>query len=133
MDKKRAQEYLIAQLKAEDNLVGFFQAVKPVSFIWILFIGPLALLGMKYYIVAVSEQGVFFHRLNVWGKFAGYDFFHFDDIESVSVKDGFLQKPMYYFFKNGRKLKIKAQLKGSSKIAKLDEATLSYLQERVAA
>lgn len=131
MDKNMAFEHINENLSQGDVLVGFFQATQSFK-LWLFFlIGPLAVLSMKFYFVAVTQRGIYFHRLNFWGKFADYDFFQFDEIENVEMGDGFLQKPMQYFFKNGRKLKLKAQLKGTQKVAKLDEETLQYLNKHL--
>jgi len=132
MNKNMAFEHINENLSQGDVLVGYFQATQSFK-LWLFFlIGPLAVLSMRFYFVAVTQRGVYFHRLNFWGKFADYDFFQFDEIENVDIGDGFIQKPMRYFFKNGRKLKLKAQLKGTQKVAKLDEETLQYLTEHLA-
>lgn len=131
MNKNQVLEHINEPVQQGDVLVGFFQATQSFK-IWLFFlIGPLAVLSMKFYFVAVTQQGIYFHRLNLWGKFSDYDFFTFDEIQNVEMGDGYLQKPMRYYFKNGRKLKLKAQLKGSQKVAKLDDETLEYIKKRL--
>jgi hypothetical protein len=43
------------------------------------------------------------------------------------LSKGLLQAPLKFTFSNGRKLKLKAQLKGMEKVAKLDDRTKEYL------
>ena len=62
-------------------------------------------------IIAASEKGMYFHRLNLFGKFTGFDFFTYQEINQVKFGKGWLQRPTMFLFFNGRKLKVKAQLK----------------------
>ena len=131
MKKEDARLHIEQHLEPGDSLVGFFQAIQPFKW-WLFFlIGPLGVLSMKFYFVAVTRQGITFHRLNLLGKFAGLDRFSFDEIEHVKIGKGLLQRPLRFFFKNGRKLYVKGQLKGVEKIAKLDEATQRFIEEHV--
>lgn len=131
MKKEDARQHIEQHLEPGDSLVGFFQAIQPFKW-WLFFlIGPLGVLSMKFYFVAVTQKGITFHRLNLLGKFAGQDSFAFEDIESVKIGKGILQRPMKFLFKNGRKLYVKGQLKGVEKIAKLDEATQRFIEEHV--
>lgn len=100
--------------------------------IWLfLLVGPLAAFGMKHYFVAVSERGIYFFRLKLWNKFLPADFFAYEEIASVKIGKGMLQRPMKFTFNNGRKLSIKAQLKGVEKVAKLTEASQGYIESRI--
>ncbi len=131
MKKEEIRQHIEQHLKPGDSLVGFFQAIQPFK-LWLFFlIGPLAVFSMKYYFVAVTQQGISFHRLSLLGKFAGQDDFAYADIEKAKIGKGMLQRPMRFFFKNGRKLYLKGQLKGVEKIAKLDEATQRFIEEHV--
>lgn len=131
MKKEDALHHIEQHLEPEDSLVGFFQAMQPFKWWLFLLIGPLAVLSMKYYFVAVSRKGVSFHRLSMLGKFAGHDMFAFDDIESVKIGKGILQRPMTFRFRNGRKLYLKGQLKGVDRVAKIDEATQRFIEDHV--
>jgi hypothetical protein len=132
MNKEKAQEHLENSLTQDDVLIGFFYAVQPFK-IWLFFlIGPLAVLSMKHHFVGVSEKGMYFHRLNLLGKFTDHDFFKYDEIESLKIGKGMLQRPMRLKFKNGRDLELKAQLKGVDKVAKLNEATQKHMEKNIA-
>jgi hypothetical protein len=131
MNKDQAKKHIEENLVDGDSLIGFFQAVSPLN-IWLLFlIGPLSLLSMKTYFLAVTEKGISFHRVNLLGKFKEHDFFEFDDIESVEIGKGVLQRPMKFLFKNGRKVKVKAQLKGVEKVAKLLPDVQKYIETNI--
>lgn len=132
MKKETAQEHIKLNLIEGDSLISFFQAVQPIK-IWLFFlIGPLAVLSMKMYFLAVTEKGLYFHRLSLLGKFNGFDFFAYDEIESVVIGKGVLQRPMKFQFRNGRTLKIKAQLKGVEKIAKLTSEAQQHIELNIA-
>lgn len=132
MNKQQAEEHLLANLKEGDAIVGFFQAVSPAN-IWLLFlIGPLFILSMKIYFVAISQQGIYFHKLSLLGKFKECDFFAFSEIENVAIGKGLLQRPMKFLFKNDRKLKLKAQLKGVEKVAKLTADVQQHIEANIA-
>ena len=131
MNKDKAQQHISACLNDGDDLIGFFQAIEPPK-IWLFFLlGPLAILSMKSYFVAVGEQGVYFHRLNLLGKADTHDFFSFDEIEHLKVGNGVLQRPMWFSFNNGRKIKIKGQLKGVEKVAKLTPEVQAHLEKQI--
>ncbi len=132
MKKEEAQTHIELHLTEGDSLISFFQAVQPFK-IWLFFlIGPLAVFSMKTYFMAVTKKGLYFHRLNLLGKFSGMDFFPFDEIESVAIGKGILQRPMRFQFRNGRKLKVSAQLKGVEKIAKLTAEAQQHIEQNIA-
>ena len=132
MDKETARKHIEKNLRPGDSIVGFFYAIKPWS-LWLFFlIGPLAILSMKYFFVAVTERGVYFHRLNMFGKFADNDFFGFREIRNVKIGKGIIQRPMKFRFNNDRSLKIKAMLKGVEKVAKLTESTQRHIESNIA-
>tara|TARA_A100001015_G_scaffold312144_1_gene416727 strand:- start:838 stop:1242 length:405 start_codon:yes stop_codon:yes gene_type:complete len=131
LKKEIAEKHIVENLAQDDELVGFFEAVQPFKF-WLFFvIGPLAVLSMKNYFVAVTKRGVCFYRLNLLGKFAGSDFFKFNDIENVKIGNGILQRPFLFQFKNGRKLKINALVRGVEKISKLNDNVQKYIESNV--
>jgi hypothetical protein len=94
-------------------------------------IGPLAILSTKTYFVAVTTKGVYFHRLNLFGKFAGIDFFEFGEIENVKMGIGMIQRPMKFQFKNARNIKFYPMLRGGNKKAKLTEITQKYIENNI--
>lgn len=119
MKKEKAKEYIMGKLDEGDSLIGFFQAMKPPNYWLVFLLGPIFFLSMRVYFVAVTEKGIFFHQLGMLGNFKTHDFFEFAEIESVKIGEGVLQRPMKFVFKNSRKLKLKAQLKGVESVAKL--------------
>jgi len=131
MNKETAKEHILKNLIQGDSLIGFFVAQQSFK-IWLFFlIGPLAVLSMKSYFVAATQKGIYFHRLNLLGKFADSDFFEFNEIESIKISRGILQCPMIFKFKNGRSIKIKAQLKGIERVAKFTEETRQHIQNNI--
>jgi len=133
VDKATAHKHIQQNLDRGDKLVGFFYAIQPVKFWLFLLIGPLAFLSMKSYFVAATESGLTFYKLNMLGKFAHRDHFPYNEIGSVKIGSGLLQRPMGFVFKNGRKFKLKAQWRGVDKVAKLTEDMLAYLERRIPA
>lgn len=131
MNKEKAQEYIEKNLEKSENLIGFFFAVRFPK-IWLFFlIGPLAALSMKNYFIAVTSRGIYFHSLNMFGKFSTSDFFEYNEIKNVKIGKGFLQKSMMFQFGNGRSLNIKAQLKGVEKVAKITEEVENYIRNNI--
>jgi len=131
MNKQDAREYIEKNLNVDDTLVGFFQAIRPPK-IWLFFlIGPLFILSMRSYFVAVTEKGISFYRLSLLGKFKEHDFFEFSEIENVKIGKGLLQRPMIFTFTNNRKIKVKAQLKGVEKVAKLLPDVQDYIEKNI--
>ncbi|VVS95516.1 hypothetical protein [Desulfoluna spongiiphila] len=131
MNKEQAQEHIESCLKENESLVGFFQAMELPKF-WLYFIiGPLAAISLKTYFLGVTETGLYFHKLSLLGKFNNYDFFRFDEIESVKIGKGFMQRPMTFRFKNNRKIKIKAQLKGVEKVAKMSTDVQQHIEKNI--
>ena len=124
-------EQILPNLKSNEELIGFFQAQYMASYWWFLLVGWLVFFTLRYYYVGTTDKGIHLHKLSFWGKPDNYDFFSWDEIEKLEFKDGFLQAPLKLKFKNGRKLKLKAQLKGVEKIAKLDEKTKVFLLSKI--
>ena len=131
MTKEEAHQHIQEHLETDDTLKGFFTAIEPAKLWLFLLIGPLAFLSMKQYFIAVSENGIYFHKMGFFGKFTTHDFFTFKEIENVKIGKGLLQRPMKFLFKNGRSMKIKAQLKGVEKVAKLTEEIQEHLEKNI--
>ena len=131
MNKEKTKLHIEKNLHDGDSLVGFFQAISPPKY-WLLFlIGPIFLLSMRIYFIAVTEKGISFHKLSFLGKFKEHDFFEFNEIESVKIGKGLLHRPMKFVFTNNRKIKIKAQLKGSEKVAKLLPDVQKHIESNI--
>lgn len=132
MKKEVAKEHILEELRNGDELVGFFMAQSPFPIWWFLLLGPLGMLFMKTYFIAVTKNGINFHKLSLMGKFkSDGDFFKFDEIKNVKIKDGMMQRPMIFILNNGVKVKIKAQKKGFERVAKLDEKTLQHIEDNI--
>lgn len=128
MNKEQIKnDFILPRLKQGEELVGFFQASYTPSIGWFFLIGPLTFLSMRIYYVAVTNQGLHLHKLGFLGKAETYDFFSYAEISKIKLGKGFLQAPLQLVFSNGRKLALKAQLKGVDKIAKLDDRTRKFL------
>lgn len=131
MDKEKIKNDLILpHLNQDEELIGFFQATYLPSFWWFLLIGPFIALGMRIYYVAVTNRGLHLYKLNFFGKQDTYNFFSYNEITKINLGDGLIQAPLQLSFSNGKKLTIKAQLKGMDKIAKLDDKTRKFLQDQ---
>ena len=131
MKKESAKQHIETTLQDGDSLVGFFQATAFPSIWWFLLTGPFAFIGMKFYFLAVTNRGLSFHRMNLLERFVEHDFFEFDEVESMSIGKGLLQRPIRFLFKNGRKVKVKAPLKGVEKVATLTPDTQQYLEQAI--
>ena len=131
MDKDKVKQHIQKHMEQDDVLIGFFYTQQALKIWLFVLIGPFAAFSMKFYFVGVTKKGIHFHRLNLFGKFADHDFFKYDEIENVKIGKGLLQRPMKFQFKNGRNLKLKAQLKGVEKVAKLNEVTQVYIENNI--
>ncbi|GLT18081.1 hypothetical protein GCM10007938_18590 [Vibrio zhanjiangensis] len=131
MKIEQVQAHIEEHINDGDSLVGFFQAMSMPSYWLILLFGPLIFCGLKVYFLAITEKGISFHKLSFWGKFKEHDFFEFNEIESVDIGKGFLQRPMTFKFKNTRKIKLKAQLKGAKNVARLQPAVQEHIEKSI--
>jgi len=131
MNKEQIKNDLILpRLKQDEELIGFFQATYTPSLVLLLLSGLLWGMGMRTYLVAVTNQGIHLHRLSLFGKPETYNFFSYAEISEIKLGKGFLQAPLQIVFSNGRKLTLKAQLKGIGKVAELDDKTREFLLSR---
>lgn len=133
MNKEKVLTYIKQHLSSKEDFIGFFQAQKKPG-LWLYFmIGPLSLLAIRAYFIAVTDKGIHFHRLNFFGKFSGHDFFSFEEITKIKTRKGMIKLPIVFFFSNGRKLKIKALKKGRKNVARIEDSTLDYIKKRIQA
>jgi len=130
MKKEQILEHIEQELEENELLIGFFMAQYKPSYWFLVLIGPLWALGIRVHYIGVTERGLYFHKCNILGKITGFDFFSYDEIESVYFGKGLLQRPMKFLFKNNRKLKLSAQLKGVEKIPKLTPDIQDYIQKK---
>jgi hypothetical protein len=131
MKKEVVQTYIESQIASDDELIGYFFAIQPFKLWLFVLIGPFAIFTMKYLYVAVTKNSIVFYPLNIFGKFSGADSFAYKEIESVKISKGILQRPMVFTFASGRVLKLKAQLKGSSNVAKITGPVQQYIEEHI--
>lgn len=129
MKKDKVENHIIEYLNSGETLTGFFFAQKMYNFWLYMLVGIFAMFSIKQMYVALTNKGVHFFFVNLLGGFANHDFFSFSEIETVSFGKGFMQRPVEFRFSNGRKLKIKAQLKGAKTIAKItDEIQAEFMK-----
>ncbi|GEM_PF-7058992 len=131
MKKNDVKQLISNHLKQNESFVGCFVAMYRPSLWWSLLIGPFLFLGMKNYVVGISDQGMHIILLNFLGKPDQHNFLNFSEIRSFHSSKGFLQIPLKFEFKNGRILKIRAQRKGIDSIAKISEEILEYLRKKI--
>ncbi len=130
MDKEKFKnDFILPRLKKDEELIGFFQATYVPSLWWIFLIGPFAVFGTKIYCVAVTNQGLHLYKLNFFSnsKIDVYNFIPYSEISEIKLGNGFLQAPLKLVLVNGKKLVLKAQLKGIDKLAKLEDKTKEFL------
>ncbi len=112
MKAEKVLEYINNTLDESDELIGYFFGQEFNIGIYLIF-GPLSMLKMKRYYIAVSQNGVHFHRVNLLEKICQSDFFSFDEIDEIKIsKKGVIQKKIEFTFKNGRSVKVKSPIKG---------------------
>ena len=132
MSKDEAKEHILENLSEDDSLVGFFIAQGAFPIWWFVLLGPFGALFIKTYYIAVTSKGINFYRLSLMGKFKDDgDFFTFDEIQNVKIKKGIVQRHMLFTFKDAVKVKIKAQLKGLDRVAKLTEETQQFIEKNI--
>lgn len=127
MKKEKAQEEIQKQIQEDETLIGFFYAVKGGEFWKFFLFGPIIAFTFKYYYIAVTKKGIYFFRLSMFGKFKGKDFFSFDEFLGVIFKKGVIQQPVVFQLQNGKKIAVKAQLKGAKSVPKLDEEVREHI------
>jgi hypothetical protein len=132
IDKREAEAFIKSNLMAGDLLIGIFLAQSEFKK-WLVFVlGPFALLTVKYYIVAVTERGINFYRLNrLKSTFIGNYFITFGEIENVKIGKGVLAKTMSFKFKNGKEMRIRAQVKGIERVAALTDTVEEYIVKNI--
>lgn len=132
MDKEKIKSDLIVpNLKPGEELIGYFYAQYFPSRWWALLFGPLWAFGVKTYVVAVTNQGIHLHKLHVSGKPNASTFLPFAEITGLHLGKGIIQAPLQLKLTNGKKIKLKAQLKGVEGVAKLDDATREFLTAHI--
>jgi len=120
-------ELILPNLKQGEELIGFFTAIYSPAFIWFFLFGPLYYFGNRSYWVAVTDVGLHLHKLTFWGKPDTYEFTSYAEISSLKLGKGLLQAPLKLKFSNGKKLALKAILKGLERAGKLDDQTKEFL------
>jgi len=132
MTKEEAKIHIEKSLEKDDELIGVFTAQGPFPIWWFILIGPLGAFFFKFYYIGVTQKGISFYRLSLMGKFKDDgDFFKFSEIESLKIKGGFTQRPLIFTLKNGKKVKIKAQIKGLDRVAKLTEKVQKHIENNI--
>lgn len=131
MNAEQIKEKLQSALQPEDELIGYFMAQQMPKFWLYLCLGPLAMVTMKTHYVGVTPKGLCFLQLNFLGNQSALDFFNYTEIESVVFGKGVLQRPTTFRFKNGRRLHIKAQLKGVEKVPKLTPELQAHIEQNI--
>ena len=124
------KDFILPRLKQGEELIGFFQA-RYVPFLWFFLIGPIMLLGIRIYYIAVTNQGLHIHKLSFFSmrKVDVYNFFSYAEISKINLGKALIlpEAPLKLVFSNGRKLKLRALVRGGKKAVKLDDRTRSFL------
>lgn len=132
MDKVTIARYVNSNLRKGDKLFGHFMTVRPIKIRMFLFLGPLAALTLTRYVLAVSQNGIYFHRLGLFGGVENMDYFSYSEIAALSVGKGFIQTPLKFLFANQRTLKVKACIKNSKRQPVMSDELKNILMNRIA-
>lgn len=128
MEKEKAKnELILPKIKQGEELVWFFQAHNVPPFWKLLLFGPFIMLVVRFHFIAITNQGIHFHKLSFWWKPDTHTYFTWGEIEGINLGKWFLNAPLKIHFSNHTEIKFKAQLKGIEKIAKLDEKTKEFI------
>ncbi len=111
----------------EADLIGFFQANYFPSTKWHVFLGPFSAFMTRVCYVAVTNQGIHFHKLTMLGKPDTYEFFNFSSIRAIKIGKGSLYSPVQFLFTNGDTLLLQAQQVSFGKSVALDDQTRDFL------
>ncbi len=131
MKTEIARKHIQSNIASDDSLIGFFYAAHPFKW-WLFFlVGPIAIISVKYLFVAVTKNGLAFHRLNFFGRFSGSDFFSYEEIAGLKIGKGLMRRPMKFHFTNGRSLKINAQIKGVASVAKMSASLQKHIESSI--
>ena len=137
--KEDIRNLVKSEITVGEELVNFFGARTPVKLWLFFFIGPLSVLFVTGYFLAITDRGVHFYRLkkqmfSAKLNIANHDFFSWNEIDKVKVGRGLIQATVKFKFSNGKKIKLKCQVGGLKHIPKLDEKgkELLTLRERAA-
>jgi hypothetical protein len=125
--EKVKNEIILPNLKADEQLIGFFQGMSTPSFDWIILLGPLMYLGMAAYYVAVTSNGLHFHKQKSLFKPAQYNFFPYAEIKKLKLSKGILKSTLNVELTNGRKLKLDGNNKYIGWGENFDEQTRQFL------
>jgi hypothetical protein len=99
---------------------------------WFLLLGPLAAFMMKYYLLTITEDAIYFHRLNITSKIVQSDRFTYPELAGSKFETGFINNEFKFRFENGRKLLIRSPRKSLGKKASvLAESTVKFLKEKL--
>ncbi len=131
MNKVAIQQYVTDNLQPNDELIESFLAIKRPNMFYIVLFSWIAIFSLRYYVIAVSQRGIYFHKLNFFGRFSSTELIEYQDIEHVTIGLGFVQKTFHVYFKNGRQLKLKAAFRGARRGLKITHKSIDFLSEKV--
>lgn len=135
--KRQFQEIRETYLSSNEQCLGQFKATAQPPFALRLLVGAFAGFLIRPYIITVTNQKVYFSKLNIWeNKLEITDSFGYDEIEKATVKTGKLLASLKFRFKNGGKLKLRAtyrQQKPDNLLGAivLDEAITNSLKDQL--
>jgi len=136
---KNKYENIVAEnLESGEELIGYFYATQNASYLWLLsviIIGPFAavpwVFRMKHYTIAITNQNIYLHRLNMFGKLKTSEKYKWDQVIVNKIgKNKGLSLPLIIFFKNINKV-IKFKVSRVARGAKLDSHTYDYIVNRL--
>ena len=115
MNNKLIEE-VIQQLPPEETYIGTFYGMARPS-LWLIFLmGPLMNLLSKSYYVSITENKLYFTKLNLMNKILNIDSFEDIEISSLIItKNMFSSYTCKFVFSNGNKLKMIAHFNEKKK------------------
>jgi len=132
MAKLNSKEHIEKNLAQGDSLVGFFYANTPLNYLKCT-IGILGAFIWKYYVIAITKNGICFYKLNLAGNIVDSKFFEYHEIEKVKFGIGLIEKTIKFYLKGGGSIKVKALLKGRGKAAKLTKSLQEHIERNIIA
>ncbi|MDA0782513.1 MAG: hypothetical protein O2970_10340 [Proteobacteria bacterium] len=134
-NSKKYDEIVGRTLSNDEKLMGVFTGCKHVAFVWFFIVGPLAPLGYRNYLIAVTSKAIHFHLLGFVGQHTNTDILKFDEIRNFKIGQSriVIRPQLSFYFNNGNEIDLQVIIKSRAKNKNiyLNEEIINHLKNNI--
>jgi len=107
MNNEKLKKIALENIPQDEEIIGIFKGNSSLPWTWFFLVGPIVFLGIRTYIVVVTDLHIYFNRLDPYiDVIESNDVFEYNEIKKLKFKKHGATQNLFIDFNNDRSIKL---------------------------